>query len=51
MDLSSLASTAHVERAKQLAMRGLFNYQPFRLSDGFYCGAGLSIVQGGIWIC
>jgi hypothetical protein len=46
MDLSSLASTAHVDRAKQLAMRGLFNYQPFRLSDGFYCGAGLSIVQG-----
>jgi SAM-dependent methyltransferase len=46
MDLRSLASAAHVERAKQLAMRGLFNYQPFQLSDGFYCGAGLSIVQG-----
>ncbi|WP_298254067.1 class I SAM-dependent methyltransferase [Bradyrhizobium sp.] len=41
-----MASVAHVERAKVLAMRGLFNYQPFQLSDGFYCGAGLSIVQG-----
>jgi SAM-dependent methyltransferase len=46
MDLRSAASVAHVERAKQLAMRGLFNYQPFQLSDEFYCGAGLSIVQG-----
>jgi SAM-dependent methyltransferase len=46
MDLRSLTSNAQVERAKHLAMRGLFNYQPFQLSDGFYCGAGLSIVQG-----
>ena len=46
MDLRSLASSKQVERAKHLAMRGLFNYQPFQLSDGFYCGAGLSIVQG-----
>lgn len=46
MDLRSMTSSAQLERAKQLAMRGLFNYQPFQLSDGFYCGAGLSIVQG-----
>ena len=46
MDLRSLSSNAQVERAKHLAMRGLFNYQPFQLSDEFYCGAGLSIVQG-----
>jgi SAM-dependent methyltransferase len=46
MDLRSQTSSSQLERAKKLAMRGLFNYQPFRLSDGFYCGAGLSIVQG-----
>jgi hypothetical protein len=46
MDLRSLTSTKQLDRAKQLAMRGLFNYQPFQLSDEFYCGAGLSIVQG-----
>jgi SAM-dependent methyltransferase len=46
MDLTHKATAAHVERAKKLAMHGLFNYQPFRLSDGFYCGAGMSINQG-----
>src|SRR5258708_37681408 len=46
MDLRSLTSSDQVERAKRLAMRGLFNYQPFQLSDEFYCGAGMSIVQG-----
>ena len=46
MDLRSLSSSKQIERAKHLAMRGLFNYQPFHLSDDFYCGAGLSIVQG-----
>jgi hypothetical protein len=46
MDLRQNATGAHVERAKTLAMHGLFNYQPFHLSEGFYCGAGLSINQG-----
>ena len=46
MDLTPQANADHVERAKSLAMRGLFNYQPLRLSEDFYCGAGMSIDQG-----
>jgi Methyltransferase domain len=46
MDLRASTSAAQVERAKSLSMHGLLNYQPFKLADDFYCGAGLSIVQG-----
>lgn len=46
MDLRSQTSPSQLDRAKRLSMSGLLNYQPFRLADDFYCGAGLSVVQG-----
>lgn len=46
MDLRPLTTDEHIERAKVLAMCGLLNYQPYRLADDFYCGAGLSVLQG-----
>lgn len=37
---------AHVKEARQLALRGLLNYQPYIFDDSLAVGAGLSIVAG-----
>jgi SAM-dependent methyltransferase len=46
MDLRNRISPAQVERAKQLAVRGLLHYQPLQFTDDFSVGAGLSIESG-----
>ena len=46
MDLRTHVSPTQIERARQLAIRGLLHYQPFRFTDEFSVGAGLSIESG-----
>lgn len=47
MDLRSYTTATHLARAKQLAFRGLLNYQPYRFSNDFAVGSGLSVLRGG----